>query len=401
MRNIFAPLLFTILISGAPLVGQTMMSTAALHPSLDSLFEVVMQHNPTLAAAEQMMEASKLEARTGNTPPDPAVELGWLSGFPESIGNRLDFSVSQEFDFPTAYIQRARARDIRVQEAELAYALTRQEVLARAYALWIERISLDELHRIYQQRLMTAAKLSEHYRRMVEEGEVGKLSYSQANLQMISLQGEMEQIKSALRVNDEAMLEITNGNVVEVPFMQLPAMDIPQSESIYAAWGDGPEMMLYARQVELREQQGKLAVSEALPKLSAGYYSEAVIDERFRGVSIGISIPLWENANTVKRARARISQAEAELLEFKRQQQMELAQLVVQWKSLEGRIGSLETALSEVNDAELLSVALELGEISLSEYIFSSEYYFQNMRKLVEMKRDRLLIGNALMKVGY
>jgi outer membrane protein TolC len=401
MRNIIAPFLFVILFSGIPLAGQATFSNTVPHPSLDSLFEMVRQHNPTLAAANQMMEASKLEARTGNTPPDPTVELGWLSGFPESIGNRLDFSVSQEFDFPSAYIQRARARDIRVQEAELAYALTRQEVLARSYALWIERISLDELHRIYQQRLSTAAKLSEHYRRMVEEGEVGKLSYSQANLQMISLQGEMEQIKSDLRVNTEAMLEITDGNLVEVPSMDLPSMDLPQANDIYAAWMNGPGMMLYARQVELREQQGKLAVSNALPKFSAGYYSEAVIDEQFRGVSVGISIPLWENAHTVKHARARISQAESELFEFKRQQQMELAQLVAKWNGLEGQISALETALSEVNDEELLSVALDLGEISLSEYIFSSEYYFQNLRKLVELKRDRLLIGNALMKVGY
>lgn len=401
MRNIFTPLLFAVLIPGFQLSGQSTVNKACLHPSCDSLLEVVMQHNPTLAAAEQMMEASKLEARTGNTPPDPVVELGWLSGFPESIGNRLDFSVSQEFDFPTAYIQRARARDIRVKEAELAYALTRQEVLARAKALWVERISLDELHRIYQQRLMTAAKLSEHYRRMVQEGEVGKLSYSQANLQMTTLKGEMEQIRSALQVNMEAMLGITNGNVVEIPSLQLPSMDLPLADSIYSAWGDGPEMMLYARQVELREQQGKLAVSEALPKFSAGYYSEAVINERFRGISVGITIPLWENAHKVKHSRARISQAEAELLEFKSQQQMELAQLVAQWNGLDQQISALEDALSEVNDEALLSVALELGEISLSEYIFSSEYYFQNIRKLVEMKRDQLLIANELMKVGY
>jgi outer membrane protein TolC len=401
MRKIFAPILFGILISGSPLTGQSPLNMAGLHPSADSLIEMVLRHNPTLAAAQQMMEASKLEARTGNTPPDPVVEMGWLSGFPESLGNRLDFSVAQEFDFPTAYIQRARAKDIRVQEAELAYALTRQEVLARASALWIERVSLDELHRIYQQRLKTAAQLSEHYRRMVEEGEVGKLSYSQANLQMVSLQGEMEQIRSALQVNEEALLEITNGNMVEVPTLQLPSLQLPQANDIYAAWADGPEMMLHARQVELREQQGKLAVSKALPSFSAGYYSEAVINERFRGVSVGISIPLWEDANTVKHARARISQAEAELLEFKRQQQMELAQLMAQWNGLEQRISELSAALSEVNDEALLSVALELGEISLSEYIFSSDYYFQNMRKLIEMKRDQLLIGNALMKVGY
>ena len=151
----------------------------------------------------------------------------------------------------------------------------------------------------------------------------------------------------------------------------------------------------------MREQLNKLAVSQSLPRFSAGYYSETVIDERFRGVHVGLSIPLWENANQVKHSRARISQAEAEKFAFERKQQMELAQLMEKWSGLERRIIDLQQALEEVNDQELLSFALEVGEISLSEYIFASEYYFQNLCKLVEYKRDQLLIENELMKVVY
>jgi hypothetical protein len=37
-----------------------------------------------------------------------------------------------------------------------------------------------------------------------------------------------------------------------------------------------------------------------LPKISAGYMSERVSTERFRGIT-GLSLPWWENKNTVRK----------------------------------------------------------------------------------------------------
>ena len=46
----------------------------------------------------------------------------------------------------------------------------------------------------------------------------------------------------------------------------------------------------------------KLSKSESLPKISAGYMSESVLSESFRGVTMGISLPLWENRNRTSAA---------------------------------------------------------------------------------------------------
>ena len=392
---------FAVSLQLSILSGQVTLQESDNKSSIDTLFSLVLQHNPTLRAAAELREASILEARTGNTPADPTVELGYLSGFPEAIGTRLDFRVSQEFDFPTAYFQKARARDIRAQEAELVYALTRQEVLAIAKELWIKRMSLEELQSMYRARLETAEQLKEHYRRMLDAGEVGKLSFSQVNLQLTSLRSDLEEVRAEINVNEEALIEITGGNLEGVVYTSLPPSEIPSMDELITAWAAGPEIQMHAREVELRGQLNKLAVSQSLPSFSAGYYSESVIDERFRGIHVGISIPLWENANQVKHSRARLSQAEAEQYAFRRRQQMELAQQMEKWNGLEKRITELQQALDEVNDQELLSFALEVGEISLSEYIFASEYYFQNLCKLIEYKRDQLLIENDLVKVGY
>ena len=36
----------------------------------------------------------------------------------------------------------------------------------------------------------------------------------------------------------------------------------------------------------------------------AGYYSEQVPAQYFRGVKVGVSIPLWQHTNTIKQAKS-------------------------------------------------------------------------------------------------
>jgi outer membrane protein TolC len=47
-----------------------------------------------------------------------------------------------------------------------------------------------------------------------------------------------------------------------------------------------------------------------LPSFSVGYMSEKVVGEHYQGVTVGVSIPLWNNRNRVKQAKAAISAAE-------------------------------------------------------------------------------------------
>jgi cobalt-zinc-cadmium efflux system outer membrane protein len=399
MRRIICLLLFTVSLSGTQLTGQTAVSNSSAHPSGDSLFEVVLEHNPTLAAAMQMMEASKLRAGTGNTPPDPMVEMGWLSGFPEAIGNRLDFSVSQEFEFPTTYFRLADAREIRQEQAVLIYDMTRQRILTEARKLMIERIHLNRLRHLLSRRMEQAGQLKEHYRTMLEAGEIGKLSLSQVNLQLSVLKADLEQVQSEIRLNSGRIREITGGEGFSITAEQFPLYEIPERGALDQAYAASPEATLYEREITLKKKQKQVAVSKALPDLTAGYYSETLISERFRGISLGISVPLWSNKNKVKYAKAEISVAEAEDARFRMEQQTALERNLEGRNSLLVRIDELKQVLSEVDNEELLGLALEFGEISLAEYIYSTEYYLQNVRRLMEYERDLRLAEAEIMRV--
>ena len=365
------------------------------------LCRTVLENNKALLAAKEQYRVVSLEASTGITPPDPQVELGYLFGKPVEMGNRIDLSVTQEIDFPTTYIHRTRARDLEIAQAKLTMELVRQKVLLQAIKLWVERVYLNQLELVLGRRVEQTDQLVSHYRQKLSVGEVGQLAYSQSNLQSTALKGELEKVRADIRANQAALEEVTGGTPVEIRDTILPASGPIERDSIINAYGNGPLMQYFRQDVELKEQRKNLAASLSLPKIKAGYYSESVITEQFRGFQVGISLPLWEHSNRVKLARSEVLFAEAEADHAAAIQRKELIQKIERWESLGHLIQDMEDALSMVNDIELLHIAWKGGEISLAEYMVGSDLYFRNLQSLLTYKRDQLIVEAELRSINF
>ena len=165
------------------------------------------------------------------------------------------------------------------------------------------------------------------------------------------------------------------------------------------AYEQSPQMTLYKQELQSREEQKKLVVSESLPKLKAGYYSETILDVKLKGFQVGMTIPLWENSKRVKQAKSEISYAERDAERYSYLQQKNLLQKLEQLESLRKRKEKLAEALGAGNSMDLLAQSLESGEISQSEYFYASDFYFRNEQLLVEYQRDLLLLEADLLKV--
>ncbi len=367
----------------------------------DALIRTVLDHNRAFRAAREKYGVSSLQARTGITPPDPRVELGYLYGKPADMGNRVDFSVSQEFDFPTAYVYRSRTSDLEISQAELNLTLVRQEVVHEAVRLWIERVYLNGLEQMLEGRMELARQLLSQFQQSVALGEAGQLAMSQSNMQATALRAELEGVRAEIRANEAAMAEVTGGVVTEVSDTLLPSSRPIEADSIMSAYTKGPRMQYYRQEVERREQMKSLATSMRLPKISAGYYSESVAAEQFRGFQVGISVPLWEHANRIDLARSEVRFAEADADRALLRLEREVQEKIERWKSLDRTIRNMEEALSMVNDIELLKLAWEGGEISLVEYMMGTDLYFRNLQSLHSYRKERLVLEADLRRIFY
>ncbi len=365
----------------------------------DSLMKLVLEQNRELKVAREVYQVSILEAGTGNTPPDPEVEFAYLFGKPSDLGNRIDFGVTQELDFPTAYIHRSKVKNIKYSQAELEYILVRQEVLLQTRQLWIEKIHLNQLSILLSGRLQQAQTIHAHVEYQLDAGEVGLLEFGQSNLQVASLEAEYEGVLSQLENNRITMIELTGGNPVQIQDTLFPVPAQIIRDSVFEAYRLGPYSQLHEQGIQLKEEEKSLAVSMHLPKLTAGYFSESLVDQAFRGFRVGVSVPLWENANTVNKAKTEVAFAEAEMGRFTLQQERELGQKLNQLETLKLRITKLEEALGLANSISLMTHAIENGEISLSEYFYNTDFYFRNQQQLLLYKRDLLLQEADLLKV--
>ena len=365
----------------------------------DTLMKLVLENNRQLKAAREAYHVAILKAGTGNTPPDPEVEFGYLYGKPEDLGNRVDFGVTQQLDFPTAYFQRSKIKKILNSRAELEYVLARQEVMLEARQLWIKQVHLNQLRSLLEERLQQAEAIQKHAEQKLEAGEVGLLELSQSKLLLASLSGEYEEMLSQTAYNRLALKEITGGVALEISDTLLPQAALMIADTMIEAYRMSPYTQYYHHGLEMKEEEKKLAVSQHLPKLSAGYYSETVTNVAFRGFRLGLTVPLWEKANTVNKAKSEIAFAEAELEHNTFQQEKEVLQKLNQLESLRSRADQLEEALGTANTLSLLATSLENGEISYSEYFYSSDFYFRNQQLLLRYKKELLLQEADLMKI--
>ena len=375
------------------------MLTSFILPSIaqnevESVLKAIEQNNSTLSALREQVEAQKIGNRTGIFLHDPEVEFNYLWGSPSAIGNRTDISVSQSFDFPTAYGYRRNIADLKNVNAELAYKSERINILLSARQICIDLIYYNALIREFSQRLDNAQKIAETYKIRLEKGDANILEYNKARLNLASMQAELTKMEAERVALQAELRRLNNGEDIGPEENELSISALPGD---FDAWYSGMEsvspVLKYVKgEIEIGEEQVKLSRALALPKLSAGYLSEKVVGEHFQGVTLGVSIPLWENRNMQKYAEAQVAASQKQLEDSKVQFYNRLRSLYLKASVLQQNTEQFRREIDAGRNDELLEKALDSGEISLLEYLLEIGYYYDALEKALEAARDYELV---------
>ena len=116
--------------------------------------------------------------------------------------------------------------------------------------------------------------------------------------------------------------------------------------------------------------------------------SEKVVGQRYQGVTTGITIPLWQNKNQVKQAEAKVLAAEENVFDSKQQF---YSQLQIQYNrtiALMANADQYRKTLETANNTDLLKKALDLGQISILDYILEIGLYYETVNRTLEAERD-------------
>ena len=170
---------------------------AVLAASAQDIYKNVLQSveegSTTLRALHEQALARKAENHTGLTPADPEVEFGYLWAHPSAGGNRKDVAFSQQFDFPTAYVERAKLAGALDRTSELDYLQQRQQLLLQAKQTCVELVYQNALCRLYGQQAEWARQTAEACKRMLDGGETGKIEYNKAALNLTEMESQLRE----------------------------------------------------------------------------------------------------------------------------------------------------------------------------------------------------------------
>lgn len=345
---------------------------------LKTLLASIEKNNISLKSLKEDREAARLAASVNLLPDNPEVEYNYLTGSPSTLGNRHDFSIRQTFDFPTAYLFKNKLSSSGKIVSDLNYEKSRQDILLEARKLCVDVIYQENLLRIASQREEDANRMVMAYRKMLEEGKGNKLDLNRALIALAQVKSEILLLKNH-QMEMLSKLKVMNGgeslvvNMINFPKVPLPA----NFEDWYSINSNQiTELKLLREMIVSKDLTVKVQRSLTLPKFSAGYMSEKVTGEQFQGVTLGMSLPLWGNRNTVKTLKAEYSSLELKLSEEELRIKAEMNIQFDRVISFRSMAENLRTTLLETNNETLLKRALELGEITLMDYLIEYDRYY-------------------------
>jgi len=358
--------------------------------NMDKVLSQIEKNNTSLSALRKSADAQKVGNKTGIFLQNPEVEFNYLWGNPSSIGNRTDFSVKQSFDFPTAYGYKNQISDIKNEQTELEYRKQQKILLLQARNICIDLIYTNALKSEYGNRLNHAQNIARSYKLKFDAGDANILEFNKAQLNLLNLSNRIELLEIDRTALLSELARLNGGVAIELADSEIQSQIIqPDFDQWYVqAEQNNPLLNWLKQEIEISRKQVSLHKALSLPKIQTGYMSEKVVGQQFRGIRIGLSIPLWENKNTVKYAKANVKAIEALATDNKIQLYNQLKNLHAKAIRLESNAVEYRSKLQSFNNTELLKKALDKGEISLIDYIMELSIYYDNENRMLELEKN-------------
>lgn len=351
------------------------------------------KNSPLFKLVEQQYEADNAEAFAGSLLDDPSLEIGHFWGSPAEKGTRWNLSFGQSFEMPSVYIHKTRLRHL---HSRLASDVSHEAV--RALRLEIKQLCADIVYYnalvyIHEGRSQIANELSAIYSQRLASGDCNLLEYNRVQMDVAEAKANLERFVADRDMLLATLRELNGGVYISFTEKYFPTRLISDDyDEFVKTLGNrdvpnGALSKLFTQSI-IDSTRVRESRSEWLPKMSVGYASEVLADEAFRGVVVGVSLPLWSNARKV---RASQLQADASRMDYEvalMRNENQCAALFSKICSLNRQVAALQSAIEQFNSVDLLSKAFEAGEIDLESYLLEIDYYNNAAMAIVEAQLE-------------
>jgi outer membrane protein TolC len=347
----------------------------------------ITKNNKSIIANQQFWEAKKLLYKTGLNPENPKFEYENLRG---STSNQIDYYLIQSFDFPTTYIKKNQVANRQIIQSDFQAAAFKQDILLTAKQYCLKLVYLNKKQAELAKRTDNSRSIHKAYEHKLTTGDANILDMNKAKLQLLSSENEMRINQSEIDLYNQKLTELNGGKAIDFIDVEYPPTPIlTDYETLESAIEkEDPNLKSIHQQNEIDQKKLELSRAMALPKLEGGYRSQEFAGQKIQGVHLGITIPLWENKNKVKHQKAHLKFNDLQVLEHQNEHHNEIKQLYQKYTSLSIAIDEYQKIMGTVKNNQLLTKALELGEISSLQYFLELNYYYDSYDTFLSLESD-------------
>ena len=379
---------YKLYILGLMLLGTL---TTRAQSSIDQVLKSIETNNKSLQANTKMTDAQKLEAQTGKFLANPSVEWEQMWGNRNNPGSEYTLTVKQSLDFPTTYSNKNKLANLKANTIGFQSAAYRQQLLLNAKQTCIEIIYLRKQKSLLDERLANAETMFALYKKRFESGDANQLELNKIQLELLNAQNQSRLNKAALTAAEEQLRNFNGGNPITFDATDYPTgEELINFDQLQAAFMEAdPNLKSLTGDQEIANREVKLSRSLTLPKFDVGYKRNAAKDHvASNGFMVGVSIPLFENKNTVKKAKAQAEFATASLEDNRLNLKTNLQQLYQQAEALQISRADYAKVLEQQRNIELLNKALNAGQLSVIDYFTELTTIYDSHQSYLDVEKE-------------
>lgn len=379
---------YKLYILGLMLLGTL---TTRAQSSIDQVLRNIETNNKSLQANTKMTDAQKLEAQTGKFLANPSVEWEQMWGNRNNPGSEYTLTVKQSLDFPTTYSNKNKLANLKANTIGFQSAAYRQQLLLNAKQTCIEIIYLRKQKSLLDERLANAETMFALYKKRFESGDANQLELNKIQLELLNAQNQSRLNKAALTAAEEQLRNLNGGKPITFDATDYPAgEELINFDQLQAAFMEAdPNLKSLTGDQEIANREVKLSRSLTLPKFDVGYKRNAASDHvASNGFMVGVSIPLFENKNTVKKTKAQAEFATASLEDNRLNLKTNLQQLYQQAEALQISRADYAKVLEQQRNIELLNKALNAGQLSVIDYFTELSTIYDSHQSYLDVEKE-------------
>lgn len=350
-------------------------------------------NHPALISLGKLNEVSRAVSRTGLYPPGPELSAGWFPGNSDAAGIKRTWSVSQSFDFPTAYFRIAELKRTNLDLALAESRLLETQILTNAGIAVIEYTAMLKRIGLVEGRVEHMKKYEDMYSMMVETGEATILDFNRIKAETVILKSTLATLTGEASAAAIRLDYISNNNSQLITGEMYPDFPVVGKESLLKEKREiHPAFAVSRLRIEKAGAGLKLNRSSQLPGITVGYGSESVAGQEFTGPQLGLSIPLWNKSGTVNAVRAELFWEESQSAADISALENEIVSLLNEFEAVSSNLIEVEEHVNGSEAIRLLNISLQSGAITLTDYLSGLQDFWAVEELLLNLEREKMLL---------